>query len=89
MQKTFQAAVDKAVAWSSAEHIKREAELAESFRREGLDVYAPDVAAFRAHAQKLYLASDEAKVWPKGMLEKVNAMNGFAAGPRTSWSRCW
>ena len=73
-QKAFQAAVDKAVAWSSAEHIKREAELAESFRREGLDVYAPDVAAFRAHAQKLYLASDEAKTWPKGMLEKVNAM---------------
>jgi TRAP-type C4-dicarboxylate transport system substrate-binding protein len=74
-QKTFQAAVDKAVAWSAAEHLKREAQLADDFRKQGLDVYAPNVAAFRAHAQKEYLASDEAKAWPKGMLEKVNAMN--------------
>ncbi|MBI5720618.1 MAG: TRAP transporter substrate-binding protein DctP [Burkholderiales bacterium] len=73
-QKTFQAAVDKAVAWSAAEHLKREAELAEGFKRQGLEVYAPDLAAFRAHAQKVYLASDEAKAWPKGLLEKINAM---------------
>ncbi|HET9208359.1 MAG TPA: TRAP transporter substrate-binding protein DctP [Burkholderiaceae bacterium] len=73
-QKTFQAAVDKATAWSTAEHLKREAELANSFKQQGLDVYVPDIAAFRAHAQKVYLASDEAKAWPKGMLEKVNAM---------------
>ena len=38
------------------------------------DVYVPDVNAFRTYAQKVYLASDEAKAWPKGMLEKVNAM---------------
>jgi TRAP-type C4-dicarboxylate transport system substrate-binding protein len=73
-QKALQAAVDKAVAWSTAEHLKRETELAEGFRRQGLDVYAPDLAAFRAHAQKVYLASDEAKAWPRGMLEKINAM---------------
>src|SRR5262245_44505042 len=73
-QKTFQAAVDKATAWSTAEHLKREAELANSFKQQGLDVYVPDIAAFRANAQKVYLASDEAKAWPKGMLEKVNAM---------------
>jgi TRAP-type C4-dicarboxylate transport system substrate-binding protein len=74
-QKTFQAAVDKAIAWSAAEHLKREAELADGFRKLGLDVYAPDIAAFRSNAQKVYLASDEAKAWPKGMLDKVNAMN--------------
>jgi len=73
-QKAFQAAVDKAVAWSTAEHLKREAELASSFKQQGLDVYAPDVAAFRANAQKVYLASDEAKAWPSGLLDKVNAM---------------
>ena len=73
-QKTFQAAVDKATAWSTAEHLKREAELANSFKQQGLEVYVPDIAAFRANAQKVYLASDEAKAWPKGMLEKVNAM---------------
>jgi TRAP-type C4-dicarboxylate transport system substrate-binding protein len=73
-QKAFQSAVDKAIAWSTAEHLKREAELAEGFRKQGLQVYAPDQNAFRAHAQKVYLASDEAKDWPKGMLEKIGAL---------------
>ena len=73
-QKAFQAAADKAIAWSAAEHQKREAELADGFRKQGLQVYAPDQSAFRAHAQKVYLASDEAKEWPKGMLEKINAL---------------
>lgn len=73
-QKSFQAAVDKAVSWSTAEHLKREAELADGFRKLGLDVYAPDIAAFRTHAQKLYLASDEAKAWPAGMLDKITAV---------------
>jgi TRAP-type C4-dicarboxylate transport system substrate-binding protein len=73
-QKTFQAAADKAIAWSTGEHLKREAELAEGFKKQGLDVYAPDVNAFRAYAQKVYLASDEAKSWPPGMLDKINAL---------------
>ena len=73
-QKSFQAAADKAIAWSTAEHLKKEAELAEGFKKQGLDVYTPDVNAFRAYAQKIYLASDEAKAWPPGMLDKINAM---------------
>jgi len=73
-QAAFQAAADKAIAWSAAEHLKREAELADGFRKQGLEVYTPNVAAFRANAQKVYLASDEAKDWPKGMLEKINAL---------------
>jgi len=73
-QKAFQAAADKAIAWSAAEHLKREAELADSFRKQGLEVYAPNVNAFRAYAQKIYLGSDEAKDWPKGMLEKINGL---------------
>jgi TRAP-type C4-dicarboxylate transport system substrate-binding protein len=73
-QRAFQAAADKAIAWSTAEHQKREAELAESFRKGGLDVYVPNIAAFREHAQKVYLASDEAKAWPAGLLAQINAM---------------
>ena len=73
-QAKFQAAADRAIKWSADEHLKREAELAEGFKKQGLDVYTPDVNAFRAHAQKVYLASDEAKDWPKGMLEKINAL---------------
>ena len=73
-QKSFQAAVDKAIAFSAAEHLKKEAELADGFKKQGLEVYTPDVKAFRAYAQKVYLASDDAKEWPKGMLEKINAL---------------
>jgi len=73
-QKAFQAAADKAIAWSAAEHQKREQELADGFKKQGLQVYVPDQNAFRAHAQKVYLASDEAKEWPKGMLEKIGAI---------------
>jgi TRAP-type C4-dicarboxylate transport system substrate-binding protein len=73
-QKSFQAAADKAIAWSTAEHLKREAELADTFRKMGLEIYTPDVKAFRDYAQKTYLGSDEAKDWPKGMLEKINAL---------------
>jgi TRAP-type transport system periplasmic protein len=73
-QKAFQASADKAIRWSASEHLKREAELADAFKKQGLDVYVPDVDAFRTYAQKVYMASDEAKEWPKGMLEKINAL---------------
>ena len=73
-QQAFQAAADRAIAWSTAEHLKSEAALADGFRRQGLDVYAPNVNAFRDHAQKVYLASDDAKNWPAGMLDRINAL---------------
>jgi TRAP-type C4-dicarboxylate transport system substrate-binding protein len=73
-QRAFQAAADKAIAWSTAQHQKREAELAEDFRKRGLDVYVPNIPAFRDYAQKVYLGSDEAKAWPAGMLDKINAL---------------
>ena len=54
-QKAFQAAADKAIAWSAAEHLKREAELADGFRSRASRSTRPDVNAFRAYAQKVYL----------------------------------
>ena len=73
-QKSFQTAVDKALAWSVGEHLKRETELADDFKKRGLDVYPPDIPAFRAYAQKVYLASDEAKSWAPGILDKILAV---------------
>ncbi len=73
-QARFQKAADEAIAWSTAEHLKKEAELVEFFKGQGLQVYKPDIAAFRQHAQKMYLESDLAKDWPKGMLDKINAL---------------
>jgi TRAP-type transport system periplasmic protein len=73
-QAKFQAAAEKAIEWSTQQHLKQEAELADSFKSKGLDVYAPDLKAFREFAQKKYLASDLAKSWPAGMVEKINAI---------------
>jgi tripartite ATP-independent transporter DctP family solute receptor len=70
----FQAAADKAIEWSTQEHLKQETQLATFFKEKGLDVYTPDLKAFREYAQKKYLASDLAKSWPAGMLDKINAM---------------
>jgi tripartite ATP-independent transporter DctP family solute receptor len=74
-QKTaFQAAADKALDWNTQQHLAREAELVEVFKKHGLDVYTPDVEAFRKHVQQAYLASDLAKSWPAGMVDKINAL---------------
>jgi TRAP-type C4-dicarboxylate transport system substrate-binding protein len=64
----------KAFAWSNGEYLKQEQDLAAYFKGAGLDVYTPDVAAFRTYAQKQYLQSPLSKSWPPGMLEKINAL---------------
>ncbi|QDZ01583.1 TRAP transporter substrate-binding protein DctP [Nitratireductor mangrovi] len=73
-QEKVQAAADSAIEWSTAEHLKREEELASFMKEQGLELYKPDVDAFRAHAQKMYLESDLAKDWPDGMVDRINAL---------------
>ncbi len=74
VQKRFQAAADAAIEFSTAKHLAREKELVAFFKGKGLQIYEPDQAAFRKHAQEKYLASDLAKSWPKGMVDKINAL---------------
>jgi tripartite ATP-independent transporter DctP family solute receptor len=73
-QEALQAAATAAIDMSQAKHIEREAALLEQFKGAGLNIYEPDVAAFRANAQKLYLESDLAKDWPAGVVDKINAL---------------
>ncbi|MBX3578735.1 MAG: TRAP transporter substrate-binding protein DctP [Rhizobiaceae bacterium] len=73
-QAKLQAAADAAIAFSTEKHLAREAELAEKFKASGLKLYAPDVDAFRKHVQEQYLASELAKSWPEGMVDKINAL---------------
>jgi TRAP-type C4-dicarboxylate transport system substrate-binding protein len=70
----FQAAADKAINFSTEKHLAREKELVDLFKSKGLDIYMPDVAAFRKYAQEKYLASDLAKDWPEGMVDRINAL---------------
>ena len=73
-QNAFQAAADKATAWSQEQHLAQEKSLVDEFKAAGLEVYTPDIAAFRKFAQEKYLNSDLAKSWPEGILEKVAAI---------------
>jgi TRAP-type C4-dicarboxylate transport system substrate-binding protein len=73
-QAKFQAAADTAIDWSQDEHLEREVDLVDFMKQQGLELYTPDVAAFRTHVQQKYLESDLAKAWVPGMLERINAL---------------
>jgi tripartite ATP-independent transporter DctP family solute receptor len=54
--------------------LKKEDELVAFLRDQGLEIYEPDLSAFRSHVQQVYLDSDFSKDWPDGVLEKINAL---------------
>jgi tripartite ATP-independent transporter DctP family solute receptor len=53
---------------------REEKELIEFFRAQGIAVTTPDVDAFRKTVQAAYLKSEYAKQWPRGLLERINAV---------------
>jgi tripartite ATP-independent transporter DctP family solute receptor len=67
------AAAQAAAAYNNENRIKEESQLVEFFKKEGLTVTTPDVEAFRKSVQATYQNSDYAKVWPKGLLDRINA----------------
>lgn len=73
-QQKVKLAAEAAARYNNANRIKDEAELIDFFKAQGLKVITPDVAAFRKTVQEKYLKSDMAKAWPKGLLEKINAV---------------
>jgi tripartite ATP-independent transporter DctP family solute receptor len=73
-QAKLQVAADNASEWGRNRQLKLEDELAAFFKDKGLQVYTPNVDAFRARVQKMYLESEYSKSWPKGLVEKINAL---------------
>lgn len=73
-QATVQAAADAAAESGREQQLALEAELVSFLKEKGLEVYEPDLDAFRKHVQAMYLESDIAKSWPEGLLEKINAL---------------
>ena len=73
-QAATQAAADAAAEAGRTKQLALEAELEQFFKDQGLKVYTPDVDAFRAKVQAAYLASDYAKAWPEGIVDKINAL---------------
>jgi TRAP-type transport system periplasmic protein len=73
-QAEVQAAADAAIDFSQEAHVTREAELLTQFEAGGLKIYEPDVDAFRANAQQMYLDSELAASWPEGVLDQIGAL---------------
>ena len=68
------ASAQAAAAFYNDNRFKEEAQLVEFFNKEGLQVTVPDVDPFHKSFQATYMASDYAKVWSKGLLDRVNAI---------------
>jgi tripartite ATP-independent transporter DctP family solute receptor len=66
------AAADAAAAFNNDNRLKEEAQIVDFFKKEGLTVTTPDVDAFRKAVQAAYAASDIAKAWPAGLLDRIN-----------------
>jgi tripartite ATP-independent transporter DctP family solute receptor len=74
-QKTLVRNAARAAAqFNNENRLRDEANLVAFFKEQGMQVYPPDVAAFRSRVQKMYLESEFSKDWPKGMVERVNAV---------------
>jgi TRAP-type transport system periplasmic protein len=73
-QEEVQAAATAAIEFSQKGHLDRETELVGRFENAGLKINTPNVEAFRAYAQKMYLDSDLAKDWPEGVVDRINAL---------------
>jgi tripartite ATP-independent transporter DctP family solute receptor len=71
-KQKVKAAAQAASSYNNENRIKEESQLVDFFKQQGLQVTTPDVAAFRKSVQSTYLNSDYAKVWPKGLIERVN-----------------
>jgi TRAP-type transport system periplasmic protein len=73
-QKNVQEAADKFSAAVTAQALKDDSEQEAFFKTQGLDVYTPDVAAFRKHVLDVYTKSKFAADWPAGMMDRINKL---------------
>ncbi len=71
-KQAVKAAAQAAASFNNDNRIKEEAQIIDFFKQQGLQVSTPDVEAFRKSVQDAYAKSDYAKVWTKGMLERIN-----------------
>lgn len=78
-QDALQAAALEAAEFSTNEVLDQEADALEFFEEQGLEVYEPDVDAFRDAAEEEYLNDDELTgSWAPGMLEALQDLSGSA-----------
>ncbi len=71
-RQKLQAAAEAAAAFNNEGRLKEEAQIVDFFKAQGMTVTTPDVDAFRKSVQAAYAASDMAKTWPAGLLDRIN-----------------
>ncbi|MBP0484736.1 TRAP transporter substrate-binding protein DctP [Sagittula salina] len=73
-QATVQQAADEAADSGRQKQLAKEEELVSFLKDQGLDIYEPDLDAFRSHVQEQYKGSEFAASWPEGVLDAINAL---------------
>ena len=73
-QLTVQRAADAAAAYGRLKQLDKENNLADFIRSNGVEIYTPDLDAFRSHVQAQYVGSEVAATWPDGVLDQINAL---------------
>lgn len=73
-QAAVQAAADAAAESGRAIQLEKEDSLVDFLKKKGLEIYEPDLKAFREHVQGQYAGSELAASWPEGVLDKINGL---------------
>ena len=73
-QLTVQRAADAAAAYGRLRQLDKENNLADFIRAQGVEIYTPDLEAFRTHVQAQYVGSEVAASWPEGVLDRINEL---------------
>ena len=73
-QQKVRAAAQDAARYNNENRIKDEKDVVEYFKAQGLKIVTPNVEEFRKVVQAKYLNSEYAGIWPKGLLERLNAV---------------
>jgi len=71
-KQNVMAAARAAAQYNNENRIREEGQLVDFFRQQGLQISTPNVDAFRKSVQDTYARSEYAKVWPAGLLERIN-----------------
>ena len=71
-KQSVKAAAVAAAQYNNENRIKEEGQIVEFFKQQGLQVTTPDLDAFHKTVQDTYAKSDYAKVWPAGLLDRIN-----------------
>ena len=74
LQQKVREAAHAAAKYNNENRIRDEKEIVEQFKGSGMKVVTPNVDAFRSAVQDKYLKSEYANIWPKGLLERINAV---------------